>query len=212
MVIQDRIVMDMIGNHQPCKARRRALYTSGTYGSGKTRAMRDTLASTFDTGNLVRIDPDEIRRKLPEWSEMVKSNPETAGEMTHMESTFIALLAEQVCLELGLSYLIDGSLGDAEWYAEWLRHVASLGYIVDLVRFECPLDLALERCETRARETGRHIPRDNIERAHARSRTAWPKLTPLSNANWVYETSRVDRDGIDRDSPAHLVSFKVNNS
>jgi predicted ABC-type ATPase len=206
--------MDMIADHHQPRVirRRRALYTSGTYGSGKTRAMRDTLSATFDTGKLVRIDPDEIRHRLPEWSEMVKSNPDTAGELTHRESTFIALLAERVCLEIGLSYLVDGSLGDAEWYGEWLRYVASCGYIVDLVRFECPLDVAHERCERRAHETGRHISRDKLECAHDRSRSTWPKLTPLANASWVYETTRVDRDDIDRDAPAHLVSFKVNNS
>lgn len=182
--VQDRIILATIAGHRR-RAQQTAIYTSGTYGSGKTHAMRGELAATFSRG-LVRIDPDEIRRQLPEWAALVETK--TAGAMTHKEATFIALMTERVCLAMGLSYLVDGSLGDAAWYTAWLQKVESCGYNILLVRFECSIDLAHKRCEKRAKDTGRHIRRDEIARSHDRSSEAWPLLLPHAYMWWCYNT------------------------
>ena len=46
-----------------------------------------------------RVDPDEIRRHLPEFQLYVDSNPASAGELTRKESGYIAEIMTLAALE-----------------------------------------------------------------------------------------------------------------
>jgi predicted ABC-type ATPase len=188
--VQDRIIAEILAGHRASE-RRTALYTCGTFGSGKTHALRGALRKQFNADKRVRIDPDAIRRRLPEWPKLVQTDPTSAGAQTHQEATFIALLAERVCIRMRLSYLVDGSLSNADWYHTWLQHVVTQGYTVMLVRFDCTVERAIERCERRARETGRYIPREQIERVAKKIPESWGHLCPLAHAVWNYDTDGV---------------------
>jgi len=189
VAVQDRIVALTIAGVRPAD-RRIAIYTCGTYGSGKTHALAGVLSKQFRTRELVRIDPDEIRRQLPEWSELVALEPAAAGTLTHREATFIALLAERVCQHMRLSYVVDGSLSNAEWYRDWLARVRRLGYRIFLLRFVCPVGVAAARCAKRAVETGRTVSREQLETVYKKIPASWRALYPLADAWWIYSTAR----------------------
>jgi predicted ABC-type ATPase len=192
VAVQDRIVAATLAGGRPSD-RRIALYTCGTYGSGKTHALTGKtgkLCKQFRTRELVRIDPDEIRRQLPEWDELVRVDASQAGAVTHQEATFIALLAERVCQRMRLSYIVDGSLSNAEWYRDWLTQVRERGYRIFLLRFVCPIKVAAQRCDKRAQETGRTVPRELLETTYKKIPGAWRVLYPLADAWWIYSTGR----------------------
>lgn len=57
----------------------------------------------------VVVDPDEIRRKLPEYHLYVSTQPELAGEMTRKESGYIAEILTLAGLESGKVSIISTS-------------------------------------------------------------------------------------------------------
>jgi predicted ABC-type ATPase len=170
------------------------IYTSGTYGSGKSHALRTSLRDKFRTTELPLIDPDAIRRKLPEYSG-------TAVEQTQRESTFIALLAERACLRRGISYIVDGSLVNVDWYRPWFRRVIEAGYTVILLNFSCSLDTANQRCIKRAAETGRYISPTKLARVYERIPDAWNALKHLGHLWFEYNTDT---------EPLKLVDYGIN--
>lgn len=55
----------------------------------------------------VNVDPDEIRRQLPEYHLYVSQSPELAGELTRKEAGLIAEILTLAGLEAGKVRLFD---------------------------------------------------------------------------------------------------------
>ena len=67
------------------------------------------------------VDPDEIRRLLPEFELYLDHSPEMAGEHTRKEAGFIAEILTQIALVAGRNVLVDGSLNDSDWYRNYFN-------------------------------------------------------------------------------------------
>ena len=94
------------------------VFTAGAMGAGKSHTIRKLQeANHFPSLAFVSVDPDEIRRELPEFLEYVNTNPLLAGEMTRKEAGYIAELITLAALRKGKNVLVDGSLRDTEWYS-----------------------------------------------------------------------------------------------
>jgi Zeta toxin len=86
-------------------------------GAGKTHTINKLNESgQFPLESFIRVDPDEIRRRLPEFQIYLEKNPEKAGELTRKEAGMMAEILTSFALEQGLNVLVDGSLKDAAWY------------------------------------------------------------------------------------------------
>jgi hypothetical protein len=71
----------------------------------------------------VLVDPDEIRRRLPEFHLYVDYSPELAGELTRKEAGFIAEILTLAGLQAGKNVLVDGSLRDSDWYKLYFKRL-----------------------------------------------------------------------------------------
>lgn len=79
-----------------------SIFTLQPMGSGKSHTMRRLVESgRFPLLAFVIVDPDEIRRQLPEYHLYVSTQPEIAGEMTRKEAGFIAEILTLAGLETG---------------------------------------------------------------------------------------------------------------
>ena len=73
----------------------------------------------------VRVNPDAIRRHLPEFHLYVQQSPELAGELTNKEAGYISEILTLASLQAGKNVICDGSLRNTEWYRNLfgrLRH------------------------------------------------------------------------------------------
>ena len=71
-------------------------------GAGKSYTMRNLVdRGRFPLLAFVKVDPDEIRRQLPEYHLYVTDSPELAGELTNKEAGFIAEILTLAGLEKG---------------------------------------------------------------------------------------------------------------
>ena len=91
-------------------------------GAGKGHTMH-ALASNnyFPLRSYVSVDPDEIRQQFPEFHLYATRSRAKAGERTHKEAGYVTEITTRVALDRGYNVLVDGSLRDWSWYAEYFK-------------------------------------------------------------------------------------------
>jgi predicted kinase len=77
----------------------------------------------FPLQSFVSVDPDEIRQQFPEFHLYATLSRVHAGERTHKEAGYVTEIATRVALDSGYNVLVDGSLRDWEWYAEYFKRL-----------------------------------------------------------------------------------------
>ena len=93
--LHDAIITDMLNEAYICDANGNIgtvaadpwiVFTAGAMGAGKSHTMRVLVEkSRFPLPAFVIVDPDEIRRLLPEYHMYIAENPSLAGELTRKE-------------------------------------------------------------------------------------------------------------------------------
>ncbi len=93
--LHDSIITDMLneayicdenGNIGTVAADPWIVFTAGAMGAGKSHTMRVLVEkSRFPLPAFVIVDPDEIRRLLPEYHMYIAENPKLAGQLTRKE-------------------------------------------------------------------------------------------------------------------------------
>mmetsp|Transcript_6727 Transcript_6727/g.18774 ORF Transcript_6727/g.18774 Transcript_6727/m.18774 type:complete len:367 (+) Transcript_6727:216-1316(+) len=160
------------------------VFTAGAFGSGKTHTVR--LLSDhgrFPLAGFVSVDPDEIRRHLPEFRYYVEYDAEKAGEMTRKEAGYISEVLQEAALKDGRNVLVDGSLRDHEWYALHFEDLRKLhpNVRIAILHVTAPRSAIYENVEARSRVTGRVVPRDKIEMALKTVPESVNRLGPLAD-------------------------------
>jgi predicted kinase len=177
--LQDKIVQYLLQRHVegsnastrrgcPRPSSRWVIFTAGCMGAGKSfTVQRLDEQGLFPLRWFVMVDPDEIRRLLPEFRTYLQKNAEQAGAFTRKEAGMLAEILSVAALERGLNVLKDGSLRDAQWYVNYfskLRH-SFPGIQLGIIHVTAPIEIVHERVKKRAEQTGRIVPRDVLERA-----------------------------------------------
>jgi len=175
--LHDAIITDMLNEAYICDENGNIgliaadpwiVFTAGAMGAGKSHTLRVLVEkSRFPLPAFVIVDPDEIRRLLPEYHMYIAENPELAGELTRKEAGYIAEVLTLAALQGGKNVLQDGSLRDHEWYQ---LHFQKLKREFPQVRqaiihVTAPRDAILERAAQRAKTTGRIVPLHVLENA-----------------------------------------------
>lgn len=144
------------------------VFTAGAMGAGKSWTIRQLGArGHFPLTSFVAVDPDDIRRHLPEFKWFIERFPQQAGEWTRKEAGYIAELLTQVALEQGKNVLVDGSLRDAAWYLTYFRQLRQLNsrLQIGILHITAPRSLVFSRAHERSKSTGRVVPHHTLEDA-----------------------------------------------
>lgn len=93
------------------------IFTVGARGVGKKHVIREMTAQ----GKLcllthVDVDPDEIRRRLPEFETYLKSQPDRVDDLTKKEAGLICEILLLASLQAGRNVIYDGCLQDPKWH------------------------------------------------------------------------------------------------
>lgn len=184
--IQDVIIEKFLNdNVEPVMTPRKKLshpwliYTCGAYGSGKSHSLKHY--GFFPNTNFVLIDPDRIKTEILRLSlsnsDEEKTNTINQNEL-HLESTFIASILEFIMIKHKRNVFIDGSLHDHEWYRAYFKDVKTKHphYQLGIIRVNCSLKVALERCLKRGLDTKRTIPVNVIQSIHEKSAASFQIL------------------------------------
>lgn len=173
---QDMIIISILEANDSDKVRERhclvppnpwVVFTAGVMGAGKSFTIhRLHKQGLFPLESFVVVDPDEIRRQLPEFQGYLRRSAEQAGALTRKEAGMMAEILTEAALERGQNVLKDGSLRDAKWYRNYFTDLRQLipGIRLGIIHVTAPLDVILDRVKERAEETGRIVPKEVLQK------------------------------------------------
>jgi len=176
-----------------------AVFTAGAMGAGKSFTIRRLLQNNrFPMVAFVPVDPDLIRRHLPEFEAYVETDPDRAGELTRKESGYIVEILTEAAFQQGLNVLVDGSLRDHEWYTGYFKRIKETypKRKIGILHVTAPREMVLERARLRGKKTGRIIPEAILNAALDQVPKSVKILAPLADYTCEIENS-VQSEGDD---------------
>lgn len=147
-----------------------AVLVGGGSASGKTSLCESIMKQYIKKKRrqLITIDPDEIKKWIPEYQSYKKKFPSSAAALVHKESVDISEKLVQHMLETKRSFLLEGTMAKTGKYVSLVNSLQKRRYEVIVYIVDVPVDVAIEREAIRAKKTGRSIPRHVIEHTHRR--------------------------------------------
>jgi len=186
MFLNQTMVVD-VNNGNVCttpKGNNWIVFTAGAMGAGKSYTIKHLhTTNRFPLNSFVSVDPDEIRRHLPEFHLYARHTPQSAGEKTRKEAGYISEILTLVSLEKGYNVLVDGSLRDWGWYREYfeLLRGSYSSLRIGILHIMAPREAVFARAESRSKITGRIVPRQTIELALEQVPKSVQILGPLAD-------------------------------
>jgi len=181
-ILNESYICDEDGNVGLAAADPWIVFTAGAMGAGKSYTMRVLVEQErFPLPAFVIVDPDEIRRLLPEYHMYIAENPELAGELTRKEAGYIAQVMTLAALQSGKNVLQDGSLRDHTWFRDHFQKLKEEFPQVRqaILHITAPKKAILDRAALRAVLTGRIVPEELLERAMEEVPKSVKILAPL---------------------------------
>eukprot|EP01063_Lacrimia_lanifica_P026749 TRINITY_DN3657_c2_g1_i1.p1 TRINITY_DN3657_c2_g1~~TRINITY_DN3657_c2_g1_i1.p1 ORF type:complete len:672 (+),score=241.48 TRINITY_DN3657_c2_g1_i1:103-2118(+) len=192
---QDVIIRDIIGG-ACAKEHPWLVFTAGAMGAGKSYTIRwMSDHGYFPLPDIVQIDPDRFKEMLPEWDGYCTRDPRVSGSKCHRESGYLVEVATEAALRLKKNVWVDGSLRDAEWYTQVFAKIKEEHpeYRIAILHVKAPLDVVLQRAESRGKVTGRFVPENEIIDSHKRVPQAVLELGGSGHCNFV---AHIQNDGV----------------
>jgi len=162
-MLDDAFILDVDGKIGTVPTEPWIVFTAGAMGCGKNRTMQTLVEkSRFPLGSFVTVDPDEIRRLLPEYHMYIYQYPELAGQLTRKEAGYISEVLTLAALQAGKNVLVDGSLRDANWYCLYFHRLREDFSSVRqaIIHVTAPRAAVFQRAASRAIATGRIVPKE----------------------------------------------------
>lgn len=167
-MLDEAIILDTDGKVGTVPTQPWIVFTAGAMGAGKGYTVNVLVEKKrFPLRAFVIVDPDEIRRLLPEYHMYIEHNAELAGSLTRKEAGFIAEILTLAALQAGKNVMQDGSLRDHEWYKIYFARLKEDFPSVRqaIIHVTAPKEAVIQRAQERAITTGRIVPRDVLEAA-----------------------------------------------
>jgi len=180
---QDYVVREMVPN-APAQEEPWIVFTCGAMGSGKGYVMGWLSEhSEFPLEDLVHVDPDKYKTLMPEWPRYVERCATDAGTMCHQESGLLQELCQEVAMTEKRNVWIDGSLGDAEWFANVFKDIRTRypQYRIAIVYVGCSDDKVFLRAANRGKQTGRYVPDAKLHESINKTKRSISHLAPLAD-------------------------------
>lgn len=181
--LQDHIVEGVVKNGVRSQ-RPWLLFTAGAMGAGKSFCMKKIFErGYFNLDCFAVVDPDQIRRELPEYDDYIAYDNISAGEKTQQEASLIAQIATEVAIQRRKHVIVDGSLRDWSWYMSYFQHIRREQPYrrIAIIHVEAPRDAVYKRAERRAKITGRAVPRRLLDEALEQVPKSVEMLAPLTD-------------------------------
>jgi hypothetical protein len=176
--LQDAIIEDMLDNVEDpdmciTPTEPWLIFTVGARGAGKNHVIRSLVNSgRLPILSFVHVDPDTIRRRLPEFESYTKLNPTLVNDLTRKECGFMAELLLLAGLQNGRNVVFDSAMRNTEWFSSFIVTLKKrcakevfglLAHIkIAVLHITAPTKLILERAQMKSLETGRQIEENSI--------------------------------------------------
>jgi predicted ABC-type ATPase len=136
---------------------------------------------------ILKIDPDEIKKRLPEYAKLVNDKDPIAAAFAHEESSYLGKRIISESLKRNNDFLIDG-VGDGSFSSleKKIKSYQSTGKRVRSDYVSLDTDLSIKLAEARARKTGREVPLTYIKEMNSEISKLVPQLIENKTINELY--------------------------
>ncbi|MGN4155767.1 zeta toxin family protein, partial [Burkholderia gladioli] len=126
-----------------------AILLGGQPGAGKTALARRAVAELGARGGAVLIDADRMRENLPQYSQLLRENPQHAADLTHVEAGRWSGRLTEAASEARRNLVIDGTMRNPESLRNLARRLNERGYTLEVRGVAMPADVSLTRAQMR---------------------------------------------------------------
>ncbi len=136
------------------------------------------------------IDSDELKKDIPEYREIMDTDPDNAAAVAHEESSAIAKRAMQAAFDNGYDCTLDGTGdGSAEGVRKKIQQARDRGYEVNACYVTCPTDQAVSQAKDRAKRTGRNVKEKTVRSIHREVSRIFPQVASDFDHCALFDTS-----------------------
>jgi len=182
--LQDILITDVVGGGTAKRYAPWIVFTGGAMGAGKSRVV-SWLSSQgiFPLTDIVQIDPDAFRERLPEWKGYKTHDAAAAGMLTHRECGYCIEVATEAALQQRKHIWVDGSLRDHSWYGKVFDDIRRRypHYRVAILYVYASEETTLKRAARRATLTGRVVPEETLRESMKQVPVSIEALAPKAN-------------------------------
>ncbi|WP_186135069.1 zeta toxin family protein [Burkholderia gladioli] len=126
-----------------------AILLGGQPGAGKTALARQAMAELGARGGAVLIDADRMRENHPQYSQLLRQNPQHAADLTHVEAGRWSGRLTSAASEARRNLVIDGTMRNPESLRNLARRLNERGYTLEVRGVAMPGDVSLARAQMR---------------------------------------------------------------
>jgi len=161
----------------------------GGGGAGKStilRTLRDRGEVPQDTPIL---NADDFKEAIPEYQALLEAGDTRAAAVVHEESSLLLKQAIDGYLERKASFVLDGTMGNAQRTAQQLERFKAAGYRVVLIGVATDPIAAGRRAAARAKRSGRYVPPREFLKAHKGFANAWDDYVKQADEALIFDNS-----------------------
>lgn len=190
-MILERYVTNFQKKNSGSDEKKISIFIGGGSGSGKSGFRNDILEKHPD---LLVIDADEMKELIPEYKDLQSEDPILAASIVHDESSDMANTLFNTAVDEALSFLFDGTLKSWEKYQAYFLLLKNSGFEINLIIIDVPVELAIERAESRYREalqenkSPRNVNVKIIENTHKQIPKSFENLKDHCDSWIIYDT------------------------
>jgi predicted ABC-type ATPase len=185
----------------PPTGERSAFFTAGGGASGKSGMRFNYKGQDVDLdflevqGDTVYIDPDRIKKMIPEYKEMQDAGDAYAAGAVHEESSILSKMIAARARKEGYNVVFD-TTGSSGRFLKNIQDYADMGYKTHVSMVSIPTNTAISRSITRAlkkggKSEGRFVAISALKQAHKDASLQlikWQKMKDITE--WrVYDNS-----------------------
>lgn len=210
--LHERIIKDHVARIPPAEGKPTAIVMMGGGGAGKGSVKK---ALYGDLPDFVNVDPDEVKKEIPEYQEAMglsqidgkQVTAEDAAFMAHEESSDVSEEIRQRAMENRQNVVLDGTGKNADKYIDKVNKLKKAGYHVQLLYAHTDMEEAVSRAKQRADRSGRWVPDPILREAHTKIPVNFEKVARHTDSFSLVESTRPPKvlweGGGDREDDIH---------
>lgn len=191
--LHKKIIQDIVNSASSPKNGEKpiAVLMGGGSASGKGTIRSALVIPKYQAAgvSLGISDCDDIKSQLPEYEHFQKQNMESAAYRVHEESMDIAMDALDELIKNNKNLMFDGTMKSIGKYSKIIDKLHKAGYQIQIVGADVPVDIAIQRSEQRAKQTGRKVPEGIIRGSHGGFASTYPELLDKVDSYSLYDNS-----------------------
>lgn len=190
----DHIVDEAFDKAVPVSGRKPIAYVMGGGGASGKGTVKKMLRAkgVIQAADAVDIDADEIKGKIPEYSEPWKVGDSRGAAIVHEESSMLSKKVRERAIDGKFDVILDVTLGNPEKGVEAIKDLQEKGYEVRLFGVNIDPENAVARAIQRGFDPergGRFVPLLDLLKAHKGFSIGFESYADAADTVQLYETT-----------------------